>query len=523
MPIKNLQNKALLASVFFTGAAVLVVEIVAIRVLSPYFGNTIYTTSSVIGTILGALSLGYYVGGKNADKYPYYQAFYGIIAVSGILVMGVHLLRGALPMLSLLFSLDTGPLVSSVLLFFVPAFCLGTLSPFAIKLNSSSTDYPLPTTHSQIGSQSGQVFFWSTLGSIAGSLATGFFLIPRFGIAGIILGTGTILAVWGCVGLFYYALPAGRQAANRKVLFAICSVLLAILVFLWLGAATARKDLAVIPGMALTQNLELIYEKDGVYEKIRVAEGEWEGKPARFLFQDRSFSAAMFLHSDELVYDYSKYYSLYRLAKPEATRALVIGGGAYSIPKALLADSPDMRVDVSEIEPGLYDLSKTYFNLKENPRLANYIQDGRQLLRKNTTAYDTIFSDVYFSLFSVPQQFTTREFFELARSRLTENGVFMGNFIGYLGGSQPSFINSEIKTFQQTFPNSYFFAVNSPSSTVSQNIIFMGINGTKKPALGGALTEKLIDTGSIDLAANYELTDNFAPVDYLAGKAMQQW
>ena len=78
------------------------------------------------------------------------------------------------------------------------------------------------------------------------------------------------------------------------------------------------------------QDPKVLYDKDGVYEHIRIMDDQWD-RPARFLYQDRSYSAAMYLDSDELVYDYTKYYELYKLINPGATKALVLGGGAYSL------------------------------------------------------------------------------------------------------------------------------------------------------------------------------------------------
>ena len=106
---RGLNSIFLLASVFITGSCVLIIEILAIRLLSPYYGNTIYTTSSVLGIVLAALSLGYYFGGKLADNRPSHSLFYGIIFASGILTVLTHVLGNAfLPSLSAfsIFSLD---------------------------------------------------------------------------------------------------------------------------------------------------------------------------------------------------------------------------------------------------------------------------------------------------------------------------------------------------------------------------------------------------------------------------------
>lgn len=514
------KNIFLLTSVCITGSAVLVIEIVAIRILSPYYGNTIYTASSVIGTVLAALSLGYYIGGRLADRYPSYIFFYGIIFISGIVTIFIQLLNYALlPFFGVLFSIVTGPLISSIFLFFVPAFCLATLSPFAIKLYKKNITENEATLVKDIagqgkqdrsGEQAGEIFFFSTMGSIVGSLASGFILIPHFGVNAIIIGTGLIVALWGMLGMVLFG------PVSQKVGLAMIALLLFSLFLNFVDSSIKS------PG--------LIYQKDGVYEKIKISDGIWQGRPARFLFQDKSNSAAMYLDSQDLVYDYTKYYALYQLINPNASNSFVIGGGAYSIPKALLKDSSVMHVDVTEIEPQLFNLAKQYFNLQETDRIKNYVEDGRSFLKNNAKNYDVILSDVYYSLFSIPIHFTTTEFFELAKSRLSESGVFIGNFAGSLDPRSPSLIFSEINTFREVFPNSYFFAVNSLSNKQPQNVIFLGINGNKtidfnssdvvknrNPILAN-LAQKNIRVGDVDLE-NYEtITDNFAPIEYLVSK-----
>lgn len=429
-------------SVFITGACVLVIEIVAVRVLSPYFGSTIFTVSSVISVILVALSIGYYVGGRFADRHPSLHWFFGIILVSGLLVLLIHFLSLlVLPILSLLLSLAAGPLVASVVLFLVPALLLGTLSPYAIKLQT------VLVPEQGIGSVSGVMFFWSTLGSIVGSLLAGFVLIPALGIDSIFIATGSVLFLLGLIPLMVLGL-------KRKQFI----------------KATAGFVMLVSISTATTMQIEgaMLYSTDGVYEKILIYDDVYQGRPIRMFQQDRSASGAMFLDSDnptDLVFDYTKYYSLYKLFQPDVKEALVIGGGAYSIPKALQAELPEARVTVSEIEPSLFALAQEYFDVEPNERLVNSTVDGRRLLRESEQAYDLIFSDVYYSLYSVPAHFTTVEFFELAKEKLAPDGVFLANLIGNLSRQEPSLIFSELNTFRQVFPNSYFFAVDSPKRT----------------------------------------------------------
>src|SRR6202043_82818 len=133
-------------------------------------------------------------------------------------------------------------------------------------------------------------------------------------------------------------------------------------------------------------------------------------------------------------------------------------------------------VDVVDIEPSLLFLAKRYFKVPESPRLHNYVEDGRRFLTDSPKKYDLIFSDVYYSFFSVPPQFATKEFFAIAKEKLSPNGILVANMIGDLSRQQPSLIMAEIKTFQAVFPNSYFFAVAWPEKTDSQNVMMVGYN-----------------------------------------------
>ena len=124
----------LLATVTLTGMALLIIEITAARMLTPYFGNSIFTFSSVISIILGALAIGYYLGGRLADRNPSEAVFYSLILCSGVTVLLLQALnQWLLPHLGYRLSMIHGPLLISPLLFLLPALLLGSLSPFAIK------------------------------------------------------------------------------------------------------------------------------------------------------------------------------------------------------------------------------------------------------------------------------------------------------------------------------------------------------------------------------------------------------
>ncbi len=491
--------------VFVTGACVLVIEVVATRILAPYFGNTIYSVSSIISVVLAALSVGYYVGGRLADRHPHKKVFFGIIAASGLAVLAMQMLQQQLlSVFGYQLPLTIGPLIMASILFFLPSFMMGMLSPFAIALQQRERK------SQGVGTTAGEIFFFSTMGSIAGSLLTGFVLVPTFGVGGIVAGVGLLLFLLGVV-------PLAAMGIERKVT--------AVLVFV---AACAL----LCGSLGLSPSPQVVYSHDGVYEKIAIVDGVYNGHPARFLRQDTSHSAAMYLDSDALPYDYTRYYQLHELFVPHVTRALVLGGGAYSIPKGLLHDLPRAQVDVAEIEPSLPDLARQYFGLKDDPRLTHYVADGRRMLHDTPNRYDLIFSDVYHSMYSIPAHVTTREFMQLAHDRLNPRGVFMANLIGSLDVHGPSFIWSEIKTMQQVFPQVYLFAVDSPTDTIVQNLVAVGSTDTKRIDIAGlrlanaasdvvrTANGHYVETARRSFAPYPVLTDDYAPVDYLTAKVL---
>lgn len=490
-----------LAIVFLTGAAVLVIEIAATRVLAPFYGNTIFTFSSVISVILAALSFGYYIGGRLADRHPSPQWFFTLIALSGISIYLCQLLASwLLPALSPRLPVTTGPLLLAILLFFLPGILLGTLSPWAIKLQQTLN----PTDG--IATTAGKVFFWSTFGSITGSLLTGFVFIPHFGLTAIMLTTATFLFVLGLIGL----LLARRPIARAPVVILIAAAIL----FGALAVASAPRPPA-----------GTVYQRNGIYEQITVRDILHEGRPARVLLQDRTVSGLMFLDNGEPV-DYALYPPIAHLVKSDFRRVLTIGGGTYVLPRLLLGHFPNATVDVAEIEPSLYEVGQRYFNVLPDARLRNHVADGRRFLI-DAQPYDFIFADVYYGM-TVPPHFTTRGYHQLVRDRLTPGGVYMANLMGDLSATGRNILHSQMRVLREVFPNSEFFATDTPETAGSQSIVAIAINGdtpldfasaqiTDHPnPLIRSLPARRIDTTQIDWENHPILTDDYSPAEYFS-------
>lgn len=496
------------AIVFITGAAILVVEIAATRVLSPYYGNTIYAVSSIIGIILAALSLGYWRGGIEADRNPSAAVFYRIIFSAGAsLVLLFLLVIAALPVSHKFFSVMTGPFVWSFVLFFLPSYLMGKCSPFAIVLAKAARP------DDGLGQVTGSVFFWSTIGSITGSLATGFILIPHFGVRTILAATAAAVLLLGGIGL---ALNIEKKEKRDRL----------FLLFI---------ALAVLTGLSMQKELlpeGTIFARDGLYQRLTVFDGflaTEPNAPVRLFSQDSNSSSGIYLTKSGPVFGYVKYYPLYQLGSIEPARALILGAGVYSIPQLLNIDSPETIIDVVDIEPDLDKIAERYFGFSPVPEMRTHVADGRRFLYDSQEPYDLIFSDVYSSLFSMPTHFTTREFFELAKSKLSPNGVFMANIIASARPAKDSLLLSEIRTMQSVFPNMTVFAVDDVRDNKIQNFVFIGMKDDRvitDDALA-KIDSKVpfaahrLDLAALNLPAHDMMTDDFAPIERLTADFLQ--
>src|SRR5712691_7030165 len=453
----------LLLSVALAGMAVLIIEITAIRMLAPFFGNSIFTISSVIGIILAALGLGYYLGGSLADRRPSAVWFFSLIVVAGFSVLLLQFLNAVvLPGIAYKLSLIDGPLIVSFLMFFLPALFLAMLSPFAITLLHARE------AGKGVGNASGLVL----LGG-AGLLVTR--KLPK------------ILPV----GLALLGLISGIALSH-------------------VGMADGRS---------------IVFAADGLYEKIVIRDVPYRGRTARILLQDRNISGGLYLDDGGMAFDYTQYFDLYRLFTPELKTALAIGGGAYNVPRSILRHSPRAIVDVAEIDPSLHALALRYFALPDDARLRNHVIDGRRFLHDTQERYDLIFSDAYRSFISAPPQFATLEFFRLARSRLNEDGVLIANFYGSLAPDTRATIYSVLRTMRAAFPQVYVIATAGPASDELQNFIFVGHNASnpeERADLGQAAAlewrapDVLLDSYPV-------LTDDFAPLEYYAANAIRRY
>jgi len=441
--------------VFLCGTVVMILELVGSRLLAPFLGNSLFVWTSLIGVILGSLSLGYWWGGRLADQNPTYKIFSMIIFVAALFIGMIDLIK--YPILNIIydnFDLRLGSIVSSIILFTPASVLLGMVSPYAVKLRMKNLEAS--------GRTVGNLYAVSTVGSIFGTFLAGFFLISFFGDTKIIV----ILTV---------SLLATSLLAWSGGLKKIRWSLILILAIYFIGLYVQTNSLAKQNKIELDTQYNHVIIYDGI-ENIT-------NRPTRYLITGPYIlQSAMFLDKDDdLVFDYSKYYRLAEHFDPGFKNALLIGGGAYSFPKDYLKRYQDATLDVVEIDPMLTEIARQYFNLRPNPRLKIYHQDGRIFLNRTENKYDVIYLDAFKS-YEIPFHLTTQETVEKIYQALNNNGVVLSNLISAIEGDKGKFLRAEYATYKSVFPQVYLLPVqNKDQATTSQNIILLALKSTATP------------------------------------------
>jgi predicted membrane-bound spermidine synthase len=492
---QGLQKIVLEITVFTCGAVVMIYEIIGSRILSPYIGTSTYVWTSLIGVILAALSLGYWLGGKIADRKPDIKILAAVIFLAGGAVAATILFKDIflsfIARSSML--LEVKSVVAAVLLFAPASVLLGFVTPYAVKLKMLSL--------ADSGKTVGRLYALSTVGSILGTFLAGFLLIPFVG------STRTLYLIGFClIGLSLLLAP-----------FALTKTNLTILILFIFGIFTTE-----LQGYLLFRTNDL-RDIDTEYNRVQIftLTDEASGRRVRALAIDPHFiQSKMYLDGDELASEYAKYYHLVRHFKPDFQTTLLIGGAGYSFPKDFLRVYPDKQIEVVEIDPQMTGLAKKYFNLRENPNLKIFHEDGRIFLnRAAENKYDAVFLDAFGSLFSVPFHLTTVEAASEISRVLKPGGVVIFNLGGAVKGKASRFLNAEIATYKQIFPQVLLFKVRPERADEEVQNLIIAASKSETPlnlqSADGGLSKILDNLYKQPLRLDEKiLTDDLAPVEF---------
>ena len=428
---------------FSAGAIVMGLEIITSRILTPVFGSTIYTWGSLIGVVLSGLSLGYFLGGRIADDHPSLEKICGIIFSVGLFIVGIpffasHVIDFSI---SILPGTQYTSLIATFLLLMLPSVLLGFVSPYAIKLGAN--------TLQRIGNVSGNLYAIATVGSIFGTFATVFVLIPNVAVNQIIFGLGIVLIASSLVGL----------KISPKI---IAVAVVAVLIIPWSSLSVNT----------ITHHGTLIYEKETPFSHLDVIE---YGTNISMYIDGKRHSSMNSEDPLDLVIDYTEYFHLGMLFNPAATDVLFVGGGGFTGPKNFLELYPHTKIDVVEIDADVIDAAETFFDLEKNdPRLKIFNDDARRHLSTFEKKYDLIILDAYGSNY-VPYHLMTQEFFQTVEKRLEPDGVVISNFIGSIEGKNSKLVRTGYNTIKETFPVAYVFPTEDKNTNI-QNIMVVSSN-----------------------------------------------
>ncbi len=433
--------------VFTASACTLILEIVAGRILAPVIGVSLYTWTSIIGVVLAGISVGNYIGGVVADRYPSRLTLGIILLGAGIFTVTI------LPLIEV-----TGDLVKDLpillrivaltaVLFLPVSVILGMVTPVVIKLHLREL--------SQTGNVVGRFYAISTAGSILGVFLTGFVLIQWIGTRPIVLGVAIVLFV---IALLFGDLWKARLKVPAVLAVAVAVVAVSLsFTFDWLDSGC---------------------QEESNYFCITIREREIQGHRVRTLTLDQLLHSYVALDDPTfLVYGYEKVtadFVALQDTRIDSPNVLFIGGGGYTMPKLIETRYPNWSVEVIEIDPEVTEVAHAYFALPRDTSIVTYNVDARMKARELTeNTYDMIVGDA-FNDFSVPYQLTTMEFNERVKKLLKPEGIFIVNIVDNLTTGR--FLRAYVHTLSQTFDQVYVLRdddlwENDPRSNVTYVVV----------------------------------------------------
>ncbi len=514
---RGLQGWLLILVVFVAGSCSLAVELSASRLLAPYFGSSLFVWANLIGLILLYLTVGYYVGGRLADRSPRPGVLYTLTIIAAFLISVIPFLSRPILLWSqsafATYSIGVfyGSLVSVILLFAIPMILLGCVSPFAIRLRIEQVG--------KSGRTSGQLYAISTAGSIVGTFLPVLLLIPNIGTYRTFFTFAVALLLVSIAGLVGTRVDNGPRPRNGRVDKRLLSILL--LIPMALSVLTMRGPIKAADGS--NGGGVLITERESAYNYLQVVQvGDElqlimnEGVGIHSVYNPHSILTQGYW-DDFLV---APYFNNPPFTQDQVRKVALIGLGAGTAAREFTATYGPIPIDGVEIDGTVVELGRQYFHMTE-PNLHVIVQDGRYYLQTTSQKYDVIGVDTYQQPY-VPFQFTTQEFFQTVRDHLTPTGVVALN----AGRTSNDYrlVEALAQTMHSVFPNVYIIdterftnslviGTNAPTSLANFQI---NANHLTNPLLQ-SVTQASIVYGNIreEHSRTVYFTDDRAPVEQL--------
>lgn len=501
-------RKLLYIAVFTSGLVSLAVEMSASRLLGNYFGTSNLVWASIIGLILIYLTVGYFLGGRWADRSPNYATLFKILAWAAFAIGLVPLISRPLLRITanafdeLQFGVMIGSFVTVMVLFCIPVTLLGTASPFAIRLALVDSR--------QAGTIAGRIYAISTLGSFIGTFLPDLLLIPLIGTYRTFLVFSGLLLI---VSLTLLAITSGFRKSLPYAWMPVVIIILAI--FGVQGADKATEG--------------LVYETESSYNYIQVIEQDDytmlrlnEGQGIHSIYHPTQLN---YLGPWEQVL-VAPFFNPAPYSPTNIKKMAIVGLAAGTTARQATQVFGPIQIDGYEIDPKIIQVGKDYFDMNE-PNLNIFVQDGRVGLSQSGQIYQIISIDAYHPPY-IPWHLTTQEFFQIVRDHLSEDGVMVIN-VGRSSNDR-SIVDALGSTIATVFPsvhvmdlpysfNSILFATVKPTS--DQNLLDNFTDLESTPGVNQTLLETMqitIQNLQPTPAQGIVFTDDQASIEWITNK-----
>lgn len=526
------------AVAFLCGAAVMALEMTGSRILAPHLGSSVLVWTALIGVIMACLSAGYWLGGRMADRGPSHKKLSLIILASAFCVLTIGIFQeGVLSGVSEMgMRPEVAAIIAASVLFGPASLLLGMVSPYVLRVALHTREIQVEKSGAVIGRFSAV----SAIGSILGTFAGGYYLIAWVGSRQTLYMLATSLMIISAI-----ALVSDRVTLRRQKIMLLLP-LLGIGLSVYFGIAQCNRDQDALARGNFTI--------DTRYGSLLVQEGLDEKREhVRLLSTPPQLTqSAMYVQRPyELMLEYTRHYALAWQIRPQAQNYLMLGGAGYSIPKYLLHTRDNIALDVVEIDPGMTELARSRFELKDDPRMRIFHEDARTYLNRyaasGSAGYDIIMGDTFSSVYNIPFQLSTVECAERVYASLKDDGIYIGNLLSAVTGPKSLLLQAVQASFAEVFPSVHIFPLESGNPSEVQNVMLVAIKHPdslptrqelEQAGLNPNINRNMPQAAPDEFATAYKmlkdewrvilvdamppLYDNFAPVERYALPLIQQ-
>jgi predicted membrane-bound spermidine synthase len=470
---------------FIEGGAVMCVELCSAKILTPYFGTSIYVWAAVLGLTLTALMSGYYLGGYISSKYKKINVIYWLMLIGGLLVTLTPIISDIILPITINFSLTTGSIISLISFIFFPLMLFGATSPLLINY--------LTTDVKESGKSSGTVYAVSTLGGIITTFVIGFYTLPEFGIT-------KTLYVYGVVIMLY----------TTYLFIATKSFKIPVSIVLFLGILSLNFQNRF--------NENTLYHSEGILGEVKVIERTYQidnqPKVYRELLVNNICQTMMDKNNPNKSYwDYVDILTNNINHYKNGDKVLLLGLGGGTLYKKLKENN--LSVDVVEIDERIANVAKKYFFIENELNII--VDDARHYINTTDKKYDIIIYDL-FQAETPPTHLMTAEAFAEIKNKLSDNGLLIINFYGYINNQKGEAARSIYKTLQTN--NYHTQIIATPGAENARNLLFINGKTELKTPLSNTI---VIELQNINFNDAVVLSDDKPALEHIYLQAALDW